>query len=153
MGYGLLRLYGLWSTFPCEPTWWTQKGMEFKGVWGMWAMGYKGVNCTQSTALNLWLDWPVEMKREQCLQVTEETVNDLNWVVWWLRVCNNPPTSWSSKQSFKQSIFSTPCLRLAGTPWQDFQFTSEPLGFSQFCFELHQEKQEMETVSNNLIFP
>ena len=35
MGYGLLRLYGLWSTFPCEPTRWTQKHMEFKGVWGM----------------------------------------------------------------------------------------------------------------------
>ena len=45
MGYGLLRLYGLWSSFPCEPTWWTQKRMEFKGVWGMWAMGYEGVDC------------------------------------------------------------------------------------------------------------
>ena len=47
MGYGLSRLYGLWSTFPCEPTRWTQKCMEFKGVWGMWAMGYEGVDCIQ----------------------------------------------------------------------------------------------------------
>ena len=43
--YGLLWLYGLWSTFPCERTRWTQKCMEFKGVWGMCAMGYEGVNC------------------------------------------------------------------------------------------------------------
>ena len=47
MGYGLLRLYGLWSTFPCEPSRWTQKRMEFKGVWGMWAMGYEGVDCSK----------------------------------------------------------------------------------------------------------
>ena len=45
MGYGLLWLYGLWSTFPYEPTRWTQKRMEFKRVWGMWAMGYEGVDC------------------------------------------------------------------------------------------------------------
>lgn len=38
MGYGLLRYYGLWSAFPCEPTRWTQKGMGYMGVWVMRAM-------------------------------------------------------------------------------------------------------------------
>ena len=46
MGYGLLQLYGLWSVFPCEPAQWTEKLMRLKGVWGNWAMGYKGVDCT-----------------------------------------------------------------------------------------------------------
>ena len=32
MGYGLLRYYGLWSAFPCEPTWWTQKGMGYCSI-------------------------------------------------------------------------------------------------------------------------
>ena len=45
MGYGLLWLYGFWSTFPWKSTQWIQKCMEFKGVWGMWAMGYEGVDC------------------------------------------------------------------------------------------------------------
>jgi len=27
-------------------------------------------------------------------------------------------------------------IALVGTPWQDFQFTSKPLGFSRICFEL-----------------
>ena len=45
MGYGLLRLYGLWYAFPCEPTWWTEKAMGYKGVWGIWDMGYEGVDC------------------------------------------------------------------------------------------------------------
>jgi hypothetical protein len=39
MGYGVLRLYGLWSAFPCEPTWWTEKPMGFKGLWVITAMG------------------------------------------------------------------------------------------------------------------
>ena len=51
MGYGLLRLYGLWSIFPCEPTRWTEKPMGLKGVWGNWAMGYEGVDCISKTAI------------------------------------------------------------------------------------------------------
>ena len=47
MGYGLLRLYGLWSVFLCKPTWWTENPMGLKGVWGNWAMGYEGVDCRQ----------------------------------------------------------------------------------------------------------
>ena len=50
-GYGLLQLYGLWSVFPCKPTQWTEKPMRLKGVWGNWAMGYEGVNCTSNTIL------------------------------------------------------------------------------------------------------
>ena len=46
--------YGLWSTFPCEPTRWTQKRMEFKGVWGMWAMGYEGVDCIYLALRSWW---------------------------------------------------------------------------------------------------
>jgi hypothetical protein len=45
MGYGLLRLYGLWYVFPCEPTRWTKKVMGYKGVWVIWTMGYEGVDC------------------------------------------------------------------------------------------------------------
>jgi hypothetical protein len=45
MDYGLSRLYGLWYAFPCEPTWWTEKGMEFQGVWVIKAMNYEGVDC------------------------------------------------------------------------------------------------------------
>ena len=46
MDYGLSRLYGLWYAFPCEPTWWTEKGMGFQGVWVIKAMDYEGVDCT-----------------------------------------------------------------------------------------------------------
>ena len=33
MAYGLLQTYGLWVANPCPPTLWTQKGMEFQGLW------------------------------------------------------------------------------------------------------------------------
>ena len=33
-----------YEVFFCEPTWWTEKPIGFKGVWGMQAMGYKRVN-------------------------------------------------------------------------------------------------------------
>jgi hypothetical protein len=45
MDYGLSRLYGLWYAFSCEPTWWTEKGMGFQGVWVIKAMDYEGVDC------------------------------------------------------------------------------------------------------------
>ena len=31
--------YGLWYPFFREPTWWTEKGMGYKGVWVIRAMG------------------------------------------------------------------------------------------------------------------
>jgi len=34
MGYGM----------PCEPTWWTEKGMEY--LWVIKAMNYEGVDCS-----------------------------------------------------------------------------------------------------------
>ena len=46
MTYELSRLYELWYEFLCKLTWWTQKGMRYKGVWVIRAMGYEGVNCT-----------------------------------------------------------------------------------------------------------
>ena len=33
MRYALLRLYGLWYAFTCEPTRWTKKCMRYEGVW------------------------------------------------------------------------------------------------------------------------
>ena len=39
MDYGLLQFYGLWYPFFREPTWWTEKGMGYKGVWVISAMG------------------------------------------------------------------------------------------------------------------
>ena len=71
MGYGLLQLYGLWSGFPCKPTWWTEKPKRFHGVWGTWAMGYKGVNCVNWTDLALvtghlkgWIGWYFTLKKK-----------------------------------------------------------------------------------------
>jgi hypothetical protein len=46
MDYGLSWLYGLWYAFPCKPTWWTEKGMGFQGVWVIKAMDYEGVDYT-----------------------------------------------------------------------------------------------------------
>ena len=47
MTYELSRLYELWYEYLCKPTWWTQKGMRYKGVWVIRAMGYEGVDCIQ----------------------------------------------------------------------------------------------------------
>jgi hypothetical protein len=37
--------YGLWLQNYCIPTQKIQKCMGFEGVWVIWGMGYKGVDC------------------------------------------------------------------------------------------------------------
>jgi hypothetical protein len=51
MGYGLLQTYGLWYAIPCEPSWWMDFAMGYKGLWVIKSMGYKRFDCnTQFTA-------------------------------------------------------------------------------------------------------
>ena len=81
MGYGLLQLYGLWSVFPCEPTRWTEKPMGLKGVWGNWAMGYEGVDCTLICTYSPFL-WHTLHFFPLCLIIISSLGKHMAWPSW-----------------------------------------------------------------------
>jgi len=53
MGYGLLLTYGLWYAIPCEPSWWMDFSMGYKGLWVIRSMGYERFDCILYTMARL----------------------------------------------------------------------------------------------------